>query len=72
MSRTDNLLLWCVVVVVVVVVIFIFSYRCGSGVLAAVVRPPEPQDVLGAVEELREAVKLAVGEVDGSLKTKRR
>lgn len=33
----------------------------------AVVLAPQPQHVLGAVEELGEAVKLAVAEVDGSL-----
>lgn len=43
-------------------------YRGSSGVLVAVVRPSETQHVLGAVKELGEAVKLAVGEVDGSLR----
>lgn len=49
---------------------FFFSYRCSPGVFPAVVWPSEPQDILGAVEELGEAVKLAVGEIDGRLRDK--
>lgn len=52
--------------------VVIISYRRGSGVLAAVVRPSEPQNILGAVEELGEAVKLAVSKVDRSLRDKER
>lgn len=43
------------------------GYRGGAGVLVAVVLPPQPQHVLRTVEELGEAVELAVAEVDGSL-----
>lgn len=43
------------------------GYRGSFGEPVAVVGAPQPQHVLGAVEELGEAVKLAVAKVDGSL-----
>jgi len=47
--------------------IYLDKYRGGSGVLEAVVRTPQPQNVLRAVEELGEPVELTVAEIDGSL-----
>ena len=43
------------------------THRGGPGILEAVVQSPYPQHVLHAVVELREAVELAVTEVNGSL-----
>ncbi|TNN37007.1 hypothetical protein EYF80_052837 [Liparis tanakae] len=61
------------VCVCVYIYIYIYIYMCvdkyrgGSGVLEAVVRTPQPQNVLCAVEELGEPVELTVAEIDGSL-----
>lgn len=43
------------------------SHLCSTGVLCGVVVAPHAQHILGAVVELREAVELAVVEVDGWL-----
>ncbi len=44
------------------------GYHGSSGVLLAVIQSSHPQHILRTVKKLREAVELAVAEIDGSLK----
>lgn len=48
------------------------GYHSSSGVFLAVILSSQPQHVLRTVKKLGEAVELAVAEVDGSLKEKKK